>query len=392
MVDSPIVKTTFTLAAIALTFWIVQQVWAFGSLIGEILRILAGAWFLTVLVRPIISGLNRGLVPGVIAKRLSPKNRALASRLHLPMGVSVAIGYLALFVFVIGIATISATSIAPQVAELIAGAPQMYAQLPGTITSIINDFGPRVGISTELIARLAQTLNVSDMAGQLQSLATLLGQQVLRIATGTASVLGQIFLALVLSLYITTEGQSIMRDVFRLLPLKTHSRTLDVLKALSGSFDGYLRGAVAAAAIEAANATFWMTVLGIPFSFALGAFYFVLALVPLIGAPVSMVTIGLVSLIFRPAMFPWMMLALILFNLVSAYVITPRLMKGAVGVPGLIGLLGTSAGVSLFGFWGLLFTVPVIGALYTLAFKFWGRRAGEGYGPPLQAAGAEKRE
>jgi hypothetical protein len=62
---------------------------------------------------------------------------------------------------------------------------------------------------------------------------------------------------------------------------------------------------------------------------------------------------------------------LIVADQIVAYVVLPRILRTTVGVPGLVGLIAVTVGVQLFGFWGLIFGIPVVGALYALLFDFY---------------------
>ncbi len=372
MANSGLTRTVLVLAIIALVFYIGEQIFRLGDKLGNIVSILAGAWFLSVLARPVVSWLSNGLVPRVLLNRMTPGAKSIAARVRLPFGLAVAVSYVTLLIAVFGFITLGVTSIVPQISDLVNRAPDIYAQLPAQINLVWGSIAPRLNLDPRAINQLL----VSDsVTGQIQSAAAFVAGQTLRIATGTATFFGQLFLALVLSLYITTDGKTLVRDLFRLLPQSAHATANASIGAVGHAFDGYLRGAVLASAIEAFNATVWLSVFRVNFALALGVMYFVLALIPLVGAPVSISTILLVTLLFQPAVLLPMAIILVAATIVNAYIITPRLMRDAVGVPGLLGLLSTSLSTALFGFWGLLFGVPVVGAIYALVFRFRGLHA-----------------
>jgi hypothetical protein len=58
-------------------------------------------------------------------------------------------------------------------------------------------------------------------------------------------------------------------------------------------------------------------------------------------------------------------------------------------VPGLVGLVAVSIGVQLFSFWGLIFSIPVVGALYALVFDFYLPRQRRVEGAPAAAIADE---
>jgi predicted PurR-regulated permease PerM len=79
----------------------------------------------------------------------------------------------------------------------------------------------------------------------------------------------------------------------------------------------------------------------------------------------------IVSLFFHPGATLIIAIILLAINTVVSYAILPRLLSTSVGVPSLIALTAVSIGTQLFGFWGLIFSVPMMGAIYATVFDFY---------------------
>jgi predicted PurR-regulated permease PerM len=99
--------------------------------------------------------------------------------------------------------------------------------------------------------------------------------------------------------------------------------------------------------------------------------YALLSFIPLLGSPVGILIAAIITLIVRPAATLPVTLILIVVDQVVAYGVLPRILKTTVGVPGLVGLVAVSIGVQLFSFWGLIFSIPIVGAIYALIFDFY---------------------
>jgi hypothetical protein len=115
-----------------------------------------------------------------------------------------------------------------------------------------------------------------------------------------------------------------------------------------------------------------------------------LSFIPLIGSPIGIMVATIVALIFQPAAVLPILIILTILDTIVAYGILPVLLSDAVGVPSLIGLISISLGVQLIGFWGLVFSIPLVGAAYAVVFDFYlpRRRKAEGlpeYDPAFTA-------
>ncbi len=372
MAPTRLLRLTLSLGAVALIIFIIINVWQFGQTLGQLLSTLAGAWLLSLILRPMIFRLRTGIVPS--AALIWARGRygdAVVKRLsgfRLPFGLAVAVVYLLTVAIIIGGSTIGIAAILPQATALINQAPQIAAALPAQISAIWAPIGRQVGLDPNLVS---QFVSGQEFTARLGQLAGLLAQQAVSIATGTANFIGQVVLILILSLYITNEGKLIERQFFALLPARGHKTFEAAFKAVGDSFGGYLRSTVVVMLIEGVSTVLIFALLGLPFGVAVGFIFGVLSIIPLVGAPIGVVIAVMVALFVKPEVAIWVGVTTLVFNQVVAYWISPRLMQDTVGVPGLVALVAVALGVQLIGFWGLIFGVPMAGAAYALLFDFW---------------------
>ena len=383
MTRQRLLRILLILGAIALTIVIIERLWAFGETLQSVLSTLAGAWFLAFAVRPFIEALRRTRLPVPLLHWVERRYGARWSRRlavwRLPYGLAVAAVYIALLVVMIGLATISVAAIIPQATDLIGRLPDISARIPDLIVEAWASIAQRFGIPADSITSVVSTQEISSRVTQL---AGTLAQQALIIVTGTATVIGQFTLMLILSLYIVTEGKILERQAFVLLPTSAHEFVHAMIDAVDRAFDGYLRGYIASALVRGAFTVALFSIFGVNFGIVLALTYAVLSLIPLIGSPVAILIVGIVTLMVRPEVALPVVIILFVFDQIVAYVIVPRIMSNTVGVPGLMGLLSITIGVQLFGFWGLIFGVPAMGAIYTMLFEYYLPRLRKSEGLP----------
>jgi predicted PurR-regulated permease PerM len=389
MTRQRLLRIVLILGSIALTIVIIERVWAFGETLQSVLSTVAGAWLLAFAVRPYIETLHRAVIPAPVLRwverQYGAKWARYVARWRLPYGIAVAFVYVMLLVVVVGLATISVAAIIPQTTDLISRLPDIAAGIPNLVVDAWVSVAQRFGFGSNSITSVVSTQEITSRFTQL---AGTLAQQTLIFVTGTATVIGQFALMLILSLYIVTEGRLLERQAFTLMPSSMHAFTHTLIDAINRAFDGYLRGYIVSAFLRGIFTVAVLSVFGVSFAVVLALTYALFSLVPLIGSPIALVLIAGVTAMVRPDAVLPVTIIVFLFDQIVAYVIVPRIMSNTVGVPGLIGLLSITVGVQLFGFWGLIFGVPAMGAVYTMMFEYYlpRRRKSEGlpeYDPAL---------
>ena len=109
--------------------------------------------------------------------------------------------------------------------------------------------------------------------------------------------------------------------------------------------------------------TFLALILGMPSPVAIGIIIFICGLIPLVGhflgcaiftiiAATQSVTIGVIGF-----------LAYVLYVQVENYVITPKIMKRTLSLPGAVTIISALIGTSLLGLVGGLLAVPVAASI-----------------------------
>lgn len=381
MGPSRLIRIALILGIIALLIFIIERLWTFGQVIGGVVSTLIAAWFVAFLIKPFVNYLRKGIVPPFLIARVQQRyGQPVADKLRLirlPTPMAVVIVYILVLVLIIGGATIATATIIPQAADLINRIPGFMAALPAQLAESWAGFAERFGLDPEALSRIAGSQDVSTTVTQAAGIAA---TQLLSVAAFTASFIAQVFLVLVLSLYIVLEDRIIVRQLFMVLPRRTHETARAMLSAGDRAFSGYLRGQVVGAVLRGLFTLVVFSVFGVNFGVIVAIVFAVLSFIPLIGGPVGIVFAAIVILIVNPNAVLPITLLMFAFDQFVAYGVLPRLMKNMVGVPSIVALLAISVGVQLLGFWGLIFGVPIVGAVYALVFEFYlpRRRKAEG--------------
>jgi len=369
--QSNLIRITLILAIIALTIFVAERLWLLGAALGNIVSIISVSWLLGLIVKPFVSYLRGGLVPSFVIRWTNRRYGKDAARrlavLRLPFGVAVAIVYLLLLVLFVGGLSFATASIIPQAVDLVQRLPEISADLPNVLTSTWRTIAPRIGLNPNAFV-INEFISPAELSTRAAQLAGWLATQAVNLAALTAGAVGQLFLVLVLSLYVVAEDKLIERQFYAVLPQRWHEVIRSMIRGIDRAFNGYLRAQVISALLHGAAAILVFAIFGLNFGVVVALLFAVLSVVPLIGIPIATLIAGVVTLISIPNAVIPVVIILLVVDQIIAYGVVPKLMTDSTGVPSLIAMLALIVGVQLLGFWGLVFGVPIVGSIYAIVF------------------------
>jgi predicted PurR-regulated permease PerM len=126
-------------------------------------------------------------------------------------------------------------------------------------------------------------------------------------------------------------------------------------------------------------------VLGIPYALPLAVIIFLLDLVPLVGATLGAIVVGVVTLFsdFPIDTIVWAVFAII-YQQVENNVIQPRIQAKAVQLDPLVVLISVLFGSALFGVLGALLAIPVAAAIQITVREYTAQRRTVGEAPEAE--------
>lgn len=293
------------------------------------------------------------LIALFLATGLNPAVEALRKR-NLSRNTAVTIIFSSVILFVIFFALVVIPPVISQGTNLIESAPQLLQDLMKNET--INQLNTQYGLIDTLQERLRSvtsdgTLLISTFGGV--------------IGVGK-SVLSGFFTALtilVLTLYFITSLPQAVDLGLSLVPASRRDRVGLLTNAVIARIGSFVGSQIFIAALAAVFMTILGTILGLPSPIAIGVFVLVAALIPLIGhfigagiftiiALSQSLTIGIIAFV-----------AYVVYVQIENYVVTPRIMKRTLSVPGAVTIIAALIGSSLLGLVGGLLAVPVAASI-----------------------------
>lgn len=166
----------------------------------------------------------------------------------------------------------------------------------------------------------------------------------------------------VLTLYFLVSLKSIKRGFYSLIAASKRHSTIYLTEKITDSVGRYLGGMVVLALCNAAFSLVLLTVMGVPFAGLISLVAFFITLIPLIGTILTTGLMTIFAVIHSPVAGMVVLISMLVYMQVEAYILTPKVMSKALEVPGAMVLISATAGATLLGLPGALIAVPVAAA------------------------------
>jgi predicted PurR-regulated permease PerM len=274
--------------------------------------------------------LATGLNPAVEAIRRRGVSRASA----------VAIIFTSVILLVILFGALIVPPLVSQGTHLIENAPTLLSQLKDNATiARIND---QYGIIDTLQNKLSSvtsngTLLISAFGGVIG-----VGKSVL---SGTFTALT----ILVLTLYFITSLPQAVELGLKLVPGSRRERVALLTEAIIARVGAFVGSQILVSALAAIFMTFFALVLGLPSPIAIGVIIFVCGLIPLIGHFIGCGIYTIIALTQSVSIGVIAFLGYVVYVQIENYLLTPKIMKRSLAVPGAVTIISALIGTSLLG-------------------------------------------
>jgi predicted PurR-regulated permease PerM len=299
----------------------------------------------------------------IISFAVAPLVRLFQRQFTRPLAIAIA--YLLGIGVVIGLGILLVNAAAGQVINLVGKLPDTISRLNTMNPQSPVSFGPFRVTVADLKTVEQQILNDLQVSG------TSLAADTLSLINRLASVLVDIALVLILSIYFSIDARRIVDSLRHRTPPGLRRYSPYFLSVTNTVVGGYVRGTLTMALIIGTLVGVGLQVLGIPYALLLGILAFFMQFVPVVGVLISGAVSLLVALPFGWGMTLAVLVYFIGVHVLESYVIGPRLMGHAVGIHPAVGIIALLVGSEAFGVWGTLFAAPLAGLLQAIVVGIW---------------------
>ena len=276
------------------------------------------------------------------------ERRRLSRSMSVAATVSLVVAFVGLFIWV------AAPLIVDQVNALIHNAPQMISDLKNNST--INDLNANYGIIDTIQSKVQSS--IKDGKFVIGAFGGVIG-------VGKAVISGALsaLTILVLTLYFLASLPTVTEDAYRLVPASRRERVAKISDAIIFRVGAFVGGQITISFFASIFIFILGLALDLPYKAALALVVFVCGLIPLIGHFIGMSIVTLIALTDSPLIAAIALASYIIYVQFENYVLTPKVMKRSLSIPGLVTIIAALIGTSLLGLVGGILAVPLAAAV-----------------------------
>lgn len=329
------------------------------TILAWLVLVVIAIWLLSHITKTILTL----VLSGIVAYALRPL--VLFFSRFMPRGLAVAVAYLIGFTVILGLLALLVVTAAEQVTALVTDLPSYRTKFNDLEPQILNLLHPFGVTKAKYEASQAQAItHIEDVGKSVAS-------QSVGIITGVLGTLIDVILVLILSVYLTIDGERLAAWLRRQTPITQRRNTVLLFAIVNQVVGGYIRGTLTLATLIGVLVGLGMELLGVRYAVLLGILAFFMEFVPVVGVLVS----GAISVVVA-LLGGWVRAVIVLAYFVVVHVIEgdvvgPRIMGKAVGIHPATALVALVAGTELFGVWGALFAAPLAGLLQAIGAAVW---------------------
>jgi predicted PurR-regulated permease PerM len=340
---------------------------------------------------------------------------SVAKRTFITLSVALGFGLLLLFLFAIRdvllllvIATVLALALSPFVSWFVSrGLPRVVASLLAVLISLVVLIGTIGAAATPLISqttrlvdnfpqfiddvshhKLAQKLNdryhavdkAKEAARTAPTFFSSHQSSVVKTARDTFGAIANILIIVVLTFFLLLEGPKSWGTITALLNPRYAKRVDRTGHQIAKGVGGYVSGNLFISLIAAVVVFIAMLALQIPYAFPLAIIVAIFDLIPLVGASLATLIVGLVALSHSVFSAVAIFVIVTIYQNVEGHVIQPIVYSRTVQLSPLLVLVASIIGATLGGIVGVLLAIPVASTVQTIILELLsgtasGRRA-----------------
>lgn len=260
----------------------------------------------------------------------------------------------------------------------------LYYLLPKMYTSFVNFLGALPGYVNNIVAMISQNDNFDDSVFK-ETVASLLDyvnkyvggidiSQFGKYAAGVVNITSGVFsvvVAFIASAYMLLDKENIKRTTVKLFSVfMKNENKLQVLshaREVNDIFTNYIYARLICCAIMAVASTVVLSVLRVEYALILGLFIGAMDMIPYFGSIIATVVAILVAFITNGAATGVTTgIILLIMQQIDGNILGPKVMGDSLEIRPLWIIVAVTVGGSLFGFIGMLISVPVVAVLRIL--------------------------
>lgn len=328
--------------------------------------------FVIKLFLPLIVGIAIAFIINVPMKQIERKVFNIDKRKHkkmirvisLVLSIVIIFGVIGLILFLV-------------IPELISAINMVGQTIPKDFTWV-NDIANKL---SDLYPSLEQYIKEIDTKSLIETSINSAGNFVTVIIGFLSSLISRIiifFIGFILSIYILLDKENLARQCNKLMTAfvsdDVRNNVIKVVKLSNTTFTNFITGQCLDAILIATLLFIVMSLLHIPYALIIAVLFAITALIPYIGAFIALAVGVLLIAVTNPIMSLWYVIIFFALQQLDENFTYPKIVGKSVGLPALLALLAALIGGSVFGFIGVIISIPLSSIIYALFREYVNER------------------
>jgi predicted PurR-regulated permease PerM len=316
--------------------------------------------YLLYLIRSILGML---FIAAFLAVALGPAVDLYQHRARIPRSLAILLVYITILGAIVGLGLLVVPPIVNGVNHFVSRVPTYVQDLRKNPT--VRKYDNKYHVTEKLDKEAKKLPNrLGDAASALTS-----------VTVGVFSAIFQLVTVLVLTFFFLLDGKRMVGWALRQLPPERAERLRSVVDDVYQATSGYVVGNLIISVIAGTGTYIVLMILSVPFAVPLSVLMAFLDLIPLVGATIGGVGIGIVAAIadFPTALIVWG-IYFIVYQQIENNILQPIIYRRTVALHPLVVLVAVLIGGSQLGVLGALIAIPVAAGLQILVKDWWNAR------------------
>lgn len=344
----------FLIIFAALMLWIVFNYKMFIDLVGFIIGLLT----------PLIVGMIIAFVINVPMKKLEEKVFKIKKRKHkkLIRAISLILSILLIFGIIVLILFLVIPEFIEALINLSEGIPKSYKFIDALIG--------KIKVAYPELGGYLKNIDVNSIAKESVNGAGALVSLIIAFISDVISKLVVFFIGFIISIYILADkeklGVQIRKTLTAFFGKEVSKNITNIARISNNTFTNFLTGQCLDSCLIGFLLFIILSVMKLPYALILGVLFAITALIPYVGAFITL-AIGVVLIgVTNPMGALWYVIVFLVLQQFDDNFTHPRIVGGSVGLPALWAILAVLIGGSIFGFMGMVISIPLASILYSL--------------------------
>lgn len=358
--------TALCVIGVAIAFYsALQFLPAVAAVLKKILRILSPfMWGLaiTYLLAPLMKKLE-AVFRGKGGKGLKPKPaRAFA----------VLVSILIMLVIVTALVYLIIPQVYSSIDTIVTNSPAYFTKAMNWVTVVLKDNERVEAIATEAL----NTFNDGLLDFLQKKILPSLGSVVSNVTTGVYYVfigIYNILIGIIVSVYLLGNLENVVagtrKVMYSIFSIGTAEKIRAALGFVNRTFMSFITGKLLDSAIIGLICYIVCAILKMPYTLLVSVIVGITNVIPFFGPFIGAIPSAIIILMVSPIKTLIFIIFIIILQQIDGNIIGPKILGSTVGINGFWIMFSIILGAGLFGFWGMLFGVPVFVVIYTAIQK-----------------------